>query len=309
MKSRILTLSLLLGLGTLGFSTQATADDTTALRSLKTLSILLDKSSMAYQMFKLDTGNPMYSETIDKSVQRMRAIHDDYQQAAIKAKQQEDLAKINKNVDTYIKGLTSNEHKISAGGYEEYAVVAEMYANKVTAQDSIADLYTAIKSNNKVTVEPVVQETRDLATQLQTISSLYIEQSASVSGIALRAGGNKPLDQMAHEFSTKLAKFDISSDKVIGLNAKVREVKNKWAFIENSLINYKQNTVPFLVYRYADTMVDDLLDIGEMYENRNESQVKAPSIGASVSGAPPLPAGIPPANGGAPLPLGVPPAK
>lgn len=304
MKSRILALTLLLGLGSLGVTTQASADDATALRSLNTLSILLDKSSMAYQMFKLDTGNPLYSQTIDKTVQRIRTLHDDYQDAAAKAKQQKELAAINKDVNDYLKGLISNEHKIAEGGYEEYAVVGDMYSNKADAQAAIKKLYAAIKANNGVEVEAAVQETRDLASELQTLSSAYIEQSASVAGNAFRAGGNKPLDQLAHEFSSKLAKFDLSSDKVIGLNAKVREVKNKWAFIENSLINFKQNTVPFLIYRYADTMVDDLLDIGQMYESRNETQVKAPAIGGA-----PLPAGIPPAAGGAPLPPGVPPAK
>lgn len=309
MKSRILALTLLLGLGALGFSTQSLADDATALRSLNTLSILLDKSSMAYQMFKLDTGNPIYSQAIDKTVDRIRKLRTDYQQPAAKAKQDKELASLNKSVSAYLDGLTSNERKIAEGGYEEYAVVSDMYSNKSSAQDTITKLYDAIKANNHVDVEPVVQETRDLATLLQTLTSSYIEQAASVAGNAFRSGGNKPLDQLAHEFSTRLAKFNISSDKVISLDAKVREVKSEWAFIENSLINFKQNTVPFLVYRYADTMVDDLLDIGELYENRNQSQVKAPNIGASTGGGAPLPAGIPPASNGVPLPPGVPPAK
>jgi hypothetical protein len=316
MKSRIVALVLLLGLGSLSFSSQVLAADTassanaTALRSLNKLSILLDKAAMSYQMFKLDLGNPIYSQAVDKTIDRIRRLHDDYQEPVIKAKQNKALGALNKDVDTFLRELTENEHAIAKGGYEEYAVVSDMYTNKVNAQKIISNLYDDLKKKDNVKVEAAVQESRELASLLQTMASNYIEQTASVSGSALRGGsGNKPVDQLAGEFSARLAKFDIHSDTVIGLNTKVREVKNKWTFIKNSMVNFKKNTVPYLVYRYADTMVDDLLDIAELWETRNEAGIQAPAIGGPASDSTPLPPGIPPASSSTPLPPGIPPAK
>lgn len=297
MKSRILTLLLCFGLGSLTVSTTAlAADDADALRSLNKLSILLDKSIMAYQMSKLDSGNPIYGAAVDQTTSRIRNLRNSYQQPAIQAKQQDELATLNKRVGNFLDELAQGEKKIASGGYEDDAVISDMYADKNAVQDSAQKLSKAIQQTGKVKVDPAVQEVRELAAMLQTMASNYIEQASSVSGSALRGGANRPLDQMSHEFASRLAKLNIKSDKVVGLNDKVRLVKGKWIFIENSMINFKQNTVPYLVYRYADSMVDDLLSIGDMYESRDSVQVQAPDIAPPEVGEVPLPPGIPAAK-------------
>ena len=148
MKSRILAFILLIGLGSLGFSTSAFAtNDAVALRSLNKVSILLDKAAMAYQMFKMDAGNPIYSKAMDKTMERIRKLHNDYQQAATQAKQQSEVDALSKDVTAFHDELNHNEQKIAQGGYEEYAVVSDMYSNKTAAQDSIAKIYSAIATS------------------------------------------------------------------------------------------------------------------------------------------------------------------
>lgn len=297
MKSRIVALVLLFGLGGMLLSGTAMAETNsataTALRSLNKLSTLMDKATMAYQMFKLDFGNPLYSKSLDKTIDRIENIRTDYHQAANEAEMADTLSTLTQEVDTFLKKLTFNEKKIAQGGYESYAVSSQMYDSKAAAHKAIDSLYSGIKKQLDVEVETEVQECRDLATLLQSIASDYIVQSVSMTGNALISGGNKPLDELAKEFSQRLADLNIQSDKVIGLNAKVRQVKAKWAFIKNSLVNFKQNTVPYLVYRYTDRMVDDLLQIAELYETRNAPKIKAPTFG--VPGGMPMPTGAPPA--------------
>ncbi len=303
MKAKILTLVLLMGLGSLGFSTSALAanDDNTAaataMRSLNKLSILMNKATMAYQMFKLDQGNPQYGEDLDSAMQRIHELYKDYQQPVVDAGKSEQLNKLNQLVNTFTKKITFNQKKIASGGFESYAVSSDMYQAMSKAQKIAEKLYDAVQKSADVKVEEPVQKSRDIATLLQLMASSYIEQSVSVSGNALRGSGNMALDKAAEKLSNKLDNFDIHSDKIITINVKVRDVKNKWIFLKSSFVHYKERVVPFLVYRYADHMVDDLLAIDELYENRNKQKIKPPTIGgATLANGVPLPTGIPAAK-------------
>jgi len=300
MRSTFRTFMFVLGLSTVLPLTPALADDTQeAIRGLTELSILMDKSTMAYDMFRLDEGNPIYSSALNRIVERIRTNTQTYQgQFGNDADISNNIQQLNRSLDTFLKELKTNQDEIAQGGYEEFALVDDMYDQKASAKNRAAELIDAIKSTTGTTADPVVVESRELAALLQTITANYIEQASSITGRALRGGEdqNLAIDKLSDLFSERLAAFNPASDKVIGLNAKVRDVKNKWAFLKNSMANFKTDTVPYLVFHYADKMVDDLLDIADMYENKDRQAIQAPSFGMEDNGSTPLPFGIPPAQ-------------
>lgn len=287
----------------LGFAIQssvlyAASEQQEAIRHLTELPILLDKSTMTYDMFKLDGGNPVYNSALNRIVERIKNNTNNYKTSFNDNDEiKNNLMQLNKSVSVFLQELRSNQSEISQGGYEEYAVVDDMYEQKANAKELASVVATQIAETINVKADPLVTEGRELAALLQTITANYVEQSSSLTGRALRGGEdqNLPIDKLADTFSERLAKFNPESDKVIGLNAKIRDVKNKWAFLKGSMTNFKSDTVPYLTFHYADKMVDDLLDIVDMYENRNQEHIQAPSFTLdSDSDGAPLPFGIPP---------------
>lgn len=302
MTFRIPALAALFFMLCVGFTTQAMAASNssdaaqnTALRDLHKLTILLDEASMAYEMYKIDMGNPLYKKAVDELVGKIRGLRGSFGGIAAKDDQQDSLQQIKEQVAIFLKKLNFNESRIAKGGYEDFRISGQMYSAKTKAQQAATSLYNTLIKDDSITVEAPVQKSRELATLFQTMASSYIEQTSSVFGTSTHTRGNKPLNELAVKFSDMLANFDIHTDKVLGLNTKVREVKNKWAFLKDSFINYKENTVPYLVYRYSTRMIQDLLDIGRMYETRNQT-IAAPSLpsrSGANSGGTPLPPGVP----------------
>ncbi len=50
----------------------------------------------------------------------------------------------------------------------------------------------------------------------------------------------------------------------------LRSVAIKWHYIEKSLRNYSQNSVPFLVNKNADRIIDGLEKVAALYAARNQ---------------------------------------
>ena len=57
----------------------------------------------------------------------------------------------------------------------------------------------------------------------------------------------------------------------------LRSVAIKWHYIEKSLRNYNQNSVPFLVNKNADRIIDGLEKVAALYAARNHEPRRAAS--------------------------------
>lgn len=259
-------LSLVVCLTGLWLFAPAPAQATTTPEKLDTLTILLNKAVMSYQMFKLDQSNPLYSQVIDSTKLRIRQLRSDLRQAT---KSNEANGKqatvIGENISHFLDSLTFNESQLAGGGYEAYSAVRTMYKSKQTIDATSKKLRATIVKEQQLKIPAIALQSRALAQQLQAMSANYIEQVASVSGSSFRQGGNKPINELANTFSKKLEQFNLPDSAPSGFQGQLSQIKAKWGFIEKSMIDFKHNTVPYLVYRYADSMVDSLLDIADGY--------------------------------------------
>lgn len=263
------------------------ATSISALQSLNATRVLLDKANMDYQMFKSENSNPRYGDMLEDDLDELAEHQDAFRDALAEAGHGEEVKAIDKHIDRYVKLLRGNFRAIAGGGYEAPALVDEMMSNKLEAQRLISTLYATLAEGSEM--DPRAREYQELSYIMQRMAAHYVENAASFAGIAFRdQSDERTIDQLAQEFSSRLGKLD---DKGLpaGTQSLINDVRRKWSFIEQSMMNYMQNQVAFLVYRYSNTIVDNLLSASRQLLGDDEAEVVP-------AGEIPLPPGIPAAQ-------------
>lgn len=274
----------ILAAGTLLLSQAALADAVT-LRTLNDVRILLDRVNMDYQMFKGENANPRYGDLLEEDLDTLADAREEMADAV----QSEEVDTIESDIDRYLVLLDDNYSALASGGYEVNALVEEMMEKKTGAQRAISALYTT--TSETTDADPRVVEYQTMAFLMQQMAARYLENAAAVYGVAFRdLSDERSIDQLALDFSQRLAKLDMDAkDLPVDAKTQLADVKRKWTFIEQSMMNFMENQVSFLVYRYSNTIVEDL-------QGAARSLSGDTGISAPTGGDIPLPPGIPAAE-------------
>lgn len=264
---------------------QAALADAVTLRALNDVRILLDRVNMDYQMFKGENANPRYGDLLEEDIDMLADARDEM----IDTVQSEEVDAIESNIDRYLTLLDDNYSALSSGGYEVNAVVEEMMEKKLAAQRAISTLYASTAETTDA--DPRVVEYQTMAFLMQQMAARYLENAAAVYGVAFRdLSDERSIDQLALDFSQRLASLDLNAkDLPVDAKTQLTDVKRKWTFIEQSMMNFMENQVSFLVYRYSNTIVEDL-------QGAARSLSGDTGISAPTGGDIPLPPGIPAAE-------------
>ena len=119
---------------------------------------------------------------------------------------------------------------------------------RIQFRQYLNNLYASISNN--INSETNFEEQLLLITlDVEIMSARFFDISSSVSGAMNVSSNDRIIDppKMAKELNEKLLKFQsISATKAIGKN--LRLVSRKWKFIEDSVINYKEQAAYLLVY-------------------------------------------------------------
>jgi hypothetical protein len=145
-------------------------------------------------------------------------------------------------------------------GAPENAVVDEMMQHRKEARKILDQVYLDLEKRAGLTGS-ALSEARALALMLEQMSALYVE-NASAAYVSNRSQDSQDMtiDQMANGFSKRLtALLAKAQDKEAA--KLVRGIQSKWKFIERSMLNYQENSVPFLVDRYTQVIVADLVTL------------------------------------------------
>lgn len=259
-----------------------------ALQSLNAARVVLDRANLDYQMFKAENFNPAYAESMQDHLQELGRQMDRVSDEFADGDHADQLDAINKHVARYVRLLQQNYQSIMDDGYEVLAITDEMMGQKQEAQRLMTEMFAAAAEQSDI--EPRVKEYLDLAYEMQTMAARYVEYASSVSGVAFRdQSDERTVDALAQDFSARLGALS-DKDLPAGPATLIKDVRRKWAFIEGSMMNYMQNQVAFLVYRYSNNIVDALLSASRNLIGEEEP---AEAIGG---GHLPLPPGIPAAS-------------
>src|SRR5690606_37444023 len=234
---------------------------------------------------KGENANPRYGDLLEEDLDTLADAREEMADAV----QSEEVDTIESDIDRYLELLDDNYSAIASGGYEVNAVVEEMMEKKLAAQRAISALYTTAAETTDA--DPRVVEYQTMAFLMQQMAARYLENAAAVYGVAFRdLSDERSIDQLALDFSQRLASLDLNAkDLPVEAKTQLTDVQRKWTFIEQSMMNFMENQVSFLVYRYSNTIVEDL-------QGAARSLSGDTGISAPTGGDIPLPPGIPAAE-------------
>jgi hypothetical protein len=73
------------------------------------------------------------------------------------------------------------------------------------------------------------------------------------------------MEELVSEFASKLASMEKAPQNTPQITQTLNGVNSKWRYIEKSLMNYNENSVPFLVNKYSDSIIEGLESVSAQY--------------------------------------------
>lgn len=154
--------------------------------------------------------------------------------------------------------MAANRKDIVTRGYPDMRLVNEM-GDACLALVNAADQLTT--SGN---VSEVTRIARALAFRMSDITSQYTGRGTSNLGQVFVGYQEQTPKEMATEFEKLLDQLDSKIPEEDAL--RVDAIRHKWEFLSRSISNYNENSVPFLVVNYNDSIVEALHQLAAAYE-------------------------------------------
>ncbi|MCY1543835.1 hypothetical protein D9M68_796680 [compost metagenome] len=127
------------------------------------------------------------------------------------------------------------------------------------------ELYSKIQQESGQNVPPLTQQSREQSLLMQAIAVDYASRSASVGATFMGGGDNRPIEELVSEFANKLTSMEKAPQNTPQITQTLNGVSTKWRYIEKSLMNYNENSVPFLINKYSDSIIEGLEDVSAQY--------------------------------------------
>jgi hypothetical protein len=104
---------------------------------------------------------------------------------------------------------------------------------------------------------------QEQAILMQRIAAEYVRGSTSVDGNSIIYDNaldlELPVDQLARQFRQQLTLLEQQYAGTPAQSQRLQKVATTWKYIEKSLLNYREKTVPSIVVRYSDKIIAILL--------------------------------------------------
>ncbi len=269
MSSRLLAVSLSLVLTTLlplGATAANSATGSDNLLKLHQLRLAAQKSLGDFYMYNSMDGDQRYARQIEESVHdadaRLAELTDMPGDASKAMRAQ--LAQQLTAYDAELKALTT---AMKTQGFTELQPVADLATRNQQLMALSNELYTKIQQESGQIVPPMTQQSREQSLLMQAIAVDYASRSASVGGtfIGSAAGDEKTIEDLVTQFAGQLNTLEKSPQNTAQIRESLNGINTKWRYIEKSLKNYNENSVPFVVSKYSDSIIDGLEGVSAQY--------------------------------------------
>lgn len=122
-----------------------------------------------------------------------------------------------------------------------------------------------ISQDANYSLPELTQLAREQSLLMQGIAADYAARSASVGASFFADGEKQPLDQLSERFANNLQLLLSSSQNTPATSKSLRAIEVKWRYIERSLKNYNENSVPFVIDKYARSITQGLEQLATEY--------------------------------------------
>lgn len=267
MSSRLLAISLstLLAVTLPFFSLAALAADAASnLLNLHQLRLAAQKSLGDFYMYNGMEGDQRYARMIDQSLneanEHLKALTDLPGEGSKALRSQLDQQWKGYQID--LNNLTG---ALKSQGYTDLQPVADLATRNQQLMTLSQELYDKIQQESGHRVAALTQRSREQSLLMQTIAVDYASRSASVGATFIGGGESRPIEDLVGEFADTLANLEKAPQNTDQINQTLNNVSTKWRYIEKSLMNYNENSVPFLVNKYSDSIIDGLEKVSSQY--------------------------------------------
>ncbi|OHC28083.1 MAG: hypothetical protein A2Y50_09720 [Pseudomonadales bacterium RIFCSPLOWO2_12_59_9] len=236
------------------------------LLKLHQLRLAAQKSLGDFYMLNAMEGDLRYARLIKESLQAGHALLE-----KIKTMPGEGskalLAQLEQQWSAYEGELNLLTETLKTQGYTDLQPVADLATRSQQLLALSTELYSKIQQESGSNVPALTQLSRDESMLMETISVSYAARSASVGGSFIGFGGEngKSIDQLANEFDINLNKLEQAPQNTAETRQAVAAIIVKWRYIEKSLKNYNEKSVPFLINKYSNRITDGLEAVSAQY--------------------------------------------
>ncbi len=271
MTSRLLAISLSALLALIAplhsaFAATPATPPTDNLLKLHQLRLAAQKSLGDFYMYNSMDGDQRYARQIEESVHdasaRMAELTD-LPGDASKAMR----AQLEQQLSAYEAELKSLTTAMKTQGFTDLQPVADLATRNQQLMALSGELYSKIQQESGQIVPPMTQQSREQSLLMQAIAVDYASRSASVGGtfIGSAAGEEHSIDDLVTQFAGKLSSMESAPQNTTQIRESLNGINTKWRYIEKSLKNYNENSVPFVVSKYSDSIIDGLEGVSAQY--------------------------------------------
>lgn len=222
----------------------------------------------AYHFYSGDAGDPANKSSLQKAQTAgnscVSTVESDLRDLGMAAA----ATSVRGAFSAFNQAVNQNTASIVSKGAPENEVLNEMVRHGAELQKALEDSAKQVAGNNGYKLKPAAAEARRLAVLVLYANAKYIERTTAAFGITYRDDSREQtIDALAREFDKGLAQLGQSVASQPALKPKVAAVVTKWRFIEGSLVNYNEKTVPFTVNRHARSIAQLLSDIASTIDS------------------------------------------
>lgn len=240
------------------------------LLKLHQLRLAAQKSLGDFYMYNGMEGDQRYARMIDTSLQNGQALLGSLTQMPGEGSKAL-LAQLDQHWNSYQSELKVLADTLKTQGYTDLQPVADLASHNQQLMGLSTELYNKIQQESGRNVSALTQLSREQSLLMQSIAVDYASRSASVGGSFISSGGenSKSIDELANEFVHAMDKLEQAPQNTAETRQSLGAVKTKWRYIEKSLKNYNEKSVPFLVNKYSDRIIEGLEVLAGQYAANN----------------------------------------
>ncbi len=241
-----------------------------SLLKLHQLRLATQKSLGDFYMYNGMEGDQRYARMIDSALQNGQALLGGLTQMPGDGSKAL-LAQLDQHWSGYQSELKALADTLKTQGYTDLQPVADLASHNQQLMALSAELYTRIQQESGQNVSPLTQLSREQSLLMQSIAVDYASRSASVGGSFISSGGenSKSIDEQASEFVQVMDKLEQAPQNTAATRQSLGAIRTKWRYIEKSLKNYNEKSVPFLVNKYSDRIIEGLETLSGQYATSN----------------------------------------
>lgn len=238
-----------------------------------------------FHMYTVMTGNRRYESGLQESISKGQDTLDRLLDSAETEAEQALVQKLEQHWQVYADKAGSNT--VAELGYTDAYTIQDMLKAGVAINDAIAN-YQGSGQEDKYA------DLIALGADLQHMASEYLYLSADPSG-GMAVGTDSArlsFKEAVPAFDDELAKLRQKYEDDKSVARTLRQVATRWQFIRDSLVNFSENSVPFLVHRYSHEMTEELALVTALAGD-GDVKPQIPGAVGGEGGAPPLPPNMP----------------